>query len=463
MTIGLALKRGLVISSLLFFNTSLVCLSDLPNEKDQELPQFSVKYQFKKYEPIKCNLFCLGSDPLLKTIADSIKYDLEFSDQLKIELKRCDKQLSTQAEEHIMNQDVSLCLYISLEGSSKKSKEHHVKFVVKNLLENKTPFNKVFVVQSAHDCYQLHQISDELFFALTNTKGPMLSTLAYCKQSTSLKKEVCLANYACTIEKVLTPSKGNRAALCWHSQKIPSIFYSEYRQGNWSLVRHDLINNNISIICDYNGINMQPSFSSDGSRAVLCMSANGNSEIYLYDKKLCKRVGTNEYIKLTENKGSNASPCMINDETVVFCSDFESRYPQIYLLTIKTGKTRRLTSGRGYCADPTFCKQNNSILYIRLVKGVFQLFSLSLNEKNPCEQQLTFSHGDKTSPTVSACGNYVAFTYIFPIAKTNRMSQQIAMLNINSGRIRVVTTSPEPKSYAAWINAYWPDVMKARG
>jgi len=461
MTIGLALKRGLVISSLIFFNISLFGLGDLPSEKEQELPQFSVKYQFKKYEPIKCNLFCLGKDPLLETVADTIKYDLEFSDQLLVSIKRCDKQLSTQAEEHIMNQDVSLCLYLSLENQQKKSKERRIKVVVKNLLENKTPFDKMFSVSVSPHLHQMHAIADELFFALTNSKGPMLCTIAYCKQSTSLKKEVCIADYACTKEKVLTPSKGNRAAVCWHTQDISSLFYSEYHRGNWRLVRHDLANGKIFTVCDYSGINMQPSFSSDGSKAVLCMSAKGNSELYLYDKKLCRRVGADEYKKLTDNNGNNASPCMIHDDSIAFCSDFESRYPQIYLLTMKTGKTRRLSSGVGYCADPTYCKKSNSLFYTRLVKGVFQLFCLNLNETNPREQQLTFCRGDKTSPTVSECGNHVAFTYIFPVAKTNRMSQQIAMLNINSGRIHVLTTSPEPKSYPTINNR--PDVMKYVG
>ena len=49
MSIGLALKRGLVIGFLMFFNVLLLGSGTMPDEKDQELPKFSVKYNFKKY------------------------------------------------------------------------------------------------------------------------------------------------------------------------------------------------------------------------------------------------------------------------------------------------------------------------------------------------------------------------------------------------------------------------------
>jgi len=80
------------------------------------------------------------------------------------------------------------------------------------------------------------------------------------------------------------------------------------------------------------------------------------------------------------------------------------------------------------------------------------LFSVNLNDFNALrEEQLTFDKGDKHEPSFSQCGKYVIFSY----SKRDDIGlriPQIAMLNLNSGRIRVLTTGSEPKSYPVWTN-----------
>ena len=225
-------------------------------------------------------------------------------------------------------------------------------------------------------------------------------------------------------------------------------------------------------------------------------------------QKKKKRV----FIKLTNNKGNNISPCFLPNENVIFCSDFESNQPQIYYLDRKKNATYKLTNG-GYCAAPSYCQKINSIVYTRPVNGTFQLFSLNLNDfnkpsplvrhpvrhsfpavvakatirlpklynkqvgfsklyggqveeaasdggslddgvrlrstNNLQERQLTFGPGDKHEPSFSECGRFIAFSYDYQVSK-NLNNHQIAVLNCNSGKIRILTTGKEPKSFPRW-------------
>jgi Tol biopolymer transport system component len=206
------------------------------------------------------------------------------------------------------------------------------------------------------------------------------------------------------------------------------------------------------VICSYDGLNMQPSFSSDGKKAALCLSGGKNSELYLYDYSLCKKLKKRVFIPLTKNNGNNVSPCLLKNENLIFCSDFQTKLPQLYHLNRKTNKTTRLTSGKGYCAAPSYCAKTHSIVYTRVINGTFQLFSLNLNDLNNLQEtQLTFTKGNKHEPSFSECGRFIAFSCDV-INKDKQKSTQIAVLNRLSGTIRVLTTGKEPKSFPKWVN-----------
>ena len=213
----------------------------------------------------------------------------------------------------------------------------------------------------------------------------------------------------------------------------------------------DLKTGKHKIICSYPGLNMQPAFTPSGNRAVLCLSGGrGNSELYLYDPSACKKAGRKVFKPLTNNRGHNVSPCVLANNDVVFCSDFASGQPQIYYLNMKTKQVRRLTSGKGYCAAPSYCAKTNKLVYIRPVKGAFQLFSLSLDNLNAVgETQITSCAGSKQEPSWSECGRYIIFSIDQNYSKRQKVPQ-IAAMNYNSGQIRIMTNDQTPKSFPRW-------------
>ena len=278
-------------------------------------------------------------------------------------------------------------------------------------------------------------------------KGPCLSSLAYCKRLSNNHKVICVSDYLCQNEITLVKAKTLNVAPRWHS-KVPYLFYTQFTKNNNRLMSVNLKNRKHNIVASYKGLNMHPSFSPDGTKAVLCFSGGENSELYLYDQTLCKKYGKRIYTKLTNNGGNNISPTLLENDNVIFCSDFQTRLPQIYYLNNKNKKTIRLTHG-GYCAAPSYCAKNNNVIYTKVVNHVFQLFIMNFNKK--VEKQLTFDKFDKHEPFWSECGNYIIFTFDCKDDANFRVAQ-IAVLNINSGKIRVLTHDFRPKSYPCWTN-----------
>jgi len=448
--------RGLLVLGLLV-HTSLGAekRAQEKHEKIDEQISFTVNSNVKQYSTVKCLMVCVGnSDELLK-VAKLLKFDLEFTDQLDVEIKKHETELDAEKMAKLSGQGFSLCLSLQeiakkdthKKENKKKNNTIDVEIKLKDPSTNQVFFDKKVRWSDKTAILDAHIMAEQLLPVLTGEKGPMLSTLAYCKQLSSKHKIICVADYACMKERVLVQNYTLNVAPCWHS-KAPILFFSQFTRRNSRLMSVDIASKQQRVVCSYDGLNMQPSFSQDGVQAVLCLSGSGNSELYFYDQTVCNKLKKRIFTPLTSNKGSNVSPCLLPNGDVVFCSDYQTGYPQIYYLDMKKKTTRVLTSGRGYCASPSYSIDTHSIIYSRYVRGVFQLFSLDIQAKNPRERQLTFGMGDKLDPVWSPCGKYAAFSFNCP----DKKGQQVAALNCRSGKVRVLTMGKEPKSFPSWTS-----------
>lgn len=436
---------------LIFLATTLNFLNaDLPKEASVDSSDFSVHVEnsVRQYSPIKCLMLNIGSSELLNKVSHLVKFDIEFTDQLEIELNKTENEIGTNVLAKQFEKGFSLCLYL------KEKKPHLIQVTLKTTTDSESDkpiFDKTFDITDEKIIRQSHQISDELIPRLTNEKSPALSTLAYCKQISHKSKVVCVADYACKKEKVVVGTRTINVAPCWHSQ-APVLYFSQLMKNKGKLMSVDLNTKEQKNVCAYDGLNMQPSFSQDGSQAILCLSGGGNSELYLYDQRLCERLGRRAFKQITTNGGNNVCPCMLENGDLVFCSDFETPWPQIYYHCTKSKTNTRLTNGKGYCAAPSYNSQNRSVAYSRIVNGTFQIFKISLNDPKRLEQQVTFSSGNKHEPAWSPCGNYLAFTFDTKTGRKGKMIPQIAIMSCKSGKVHVLTDSNEPKSFPAWTS-----------
>lgn len=289
-----------------------------------------------------------------------------------------------------------------------------------------------------------HAVADQVLEALTDQKGPFCSQLVYCKEDPQQKRktQICVADFNKGHETVLAELDTLAIAPRWNgSAQNPMILYSEYTLANMRLMSLGL-DGKRSIATDFDGLNMLPSFSKDGKEAVLCLSVEGSSQLYRYHYNKHKKQS--EYIRLTDNDGSNLSPSIMENGDILFCSDFETNSPQIYIMN-KKGKLKRISEG-GCCTSPTYNEHQHKIAYSKLVEGVSQIMVYDLETE--ITQQVTKDLLHKEEASWSPCGNYLVFSV------ADKTSKRLAIQSLLTGKRHTITDSKYRYSYPSWSGTY---------
>jgi TolB protein len=286
-----------------------------------------------------------------------------------------------------------------------------------------------------------HAIADQLWQAIMAKPGFFSTKIAYCKDlgKTRRVKHICVADYDGSYEETIVKTPTVNVAPRWNqSVRNPLLFYSEYTNNNMRLIAVNMKKKR-KVASNFDGLNMLPSFSSDGSQVVYCASrGDGNSQLYLYKKGELKR--------LTHNTGNNVSPTfMANGNQFFFCSDFQTGYPQIYHFDITTQELQCITQG-GYCAAPSYCSAINKLIYSKMIGSVMQLMLYDVDQK--IHTQLTFDAHNKQEASWSPCGNYVL------CSMSKGSVSRLAFFNLTTGNYHYITEGQTNCRYPHWSPVY---------
>lgn len=289
-----------------------------------------------------------------------------------------------------------------------------------------------------------HNISDDVWKVLTGNEGFFSTKIAYSKMIRSARgkdlKYICIADYDGSNEQVLVDSKTINVAPRWNNdRKNPLLFYSDFTNHNVRLMISDLHKRKM-VASNFDGVNMVPSFSSDGKKLVYCLSrGDGHCQLYFCEKGVFK--------KLTNNSGNNVSPTYADEiNTVFFCSDFETGSPQIYAQNMTTKELERITSG-GYCASPRYSHTSKKIAYAKLINGTMQLCIYDVAKKT--HTQITSDQGNKEEFAWSPCGTRLIYSVEIP-GKSSRLS----MINLVTNDSVFLTGADTHCTYPDWSPVY---------
>jgi tol-pal system beta propeller repeat protein TolB len=367
--------------------------------------------------------------------------DLDFTDQFDVELQKTTKKIAEIPSKKLFKQGTSLLIFCDYQGDAK------VKIAIKDTSSDTTVFDHTVALERKKLVYQAHSLAERVLLSLTGDKGVCLSTLAYCKRLSPRQSVLCISDYACKQRRRLSLGQTVCLAPRWHKDEL---FYSQLTKVNNRLMVYNTHTKQHKVAESFPGLNMQPSFSQNGKKVVVCFSGGqGNSDLYLYNQAVCSRLKRRAYQRLTWNKAHNVSPSMLPDGNIVFCSDFQTGNPQVYHMDVASKDMTRLTSGLGYAADPDYCEKTGMIVYTRSVNKVLQLFTISLDDQE--ERQVTFGQWSKREPCWSKDGRYVVFGMDQP-GKRGKLITQIAIMNFQSRKIRVLTRDSAPKNFPRWTD-----------
>lgn len=289
-----------------------------------------------------------------------------------------------------------------------------------------------------------HTIADEIWPILFGTQSSFRSKIAYCKQVWRKKfgreksnKQIWIADFDGSNARLFINAPTVSFAPRWNKDlECPLLFYSENTLSNVQLVMSNMYSKR-KVVCCFDGLNMQPTFSPDGKKVVFCLSKDGTSQLYVsfFDHASQRR----KFDRLTFNSGNNISPCFVDATHIVFVSDFETNKPQLYMLDLHAKTVNRITDGHGYCACPSFSAVKKQLVYSKMMGRGMQLFSYDVLSKH--HQQLTHDAGSKEEASWSPCGNYIVFGW------NHGDISRIAQLHLPTKTVRFLTTEVDNCTY----------------
>ena len=119
------------------------------------------------------------------------------------------------------------------------------------------------------------------------------------------------------------------------------------------------------LLGNFPGMSFAPRFSPDGTKVVMSISAEGQSDIYEMD------VRGRALRRLTNTPAIDTSPCYSNDGSqIVFNSD-RGGSQQLYVMSAGGGGERRISFGEGRYATPVWSPRGDFIAFTKITGGSF--------------------------------------------------------------------------------------------
>lgn len=403
-------------------------------------------------EKIKVGLVFVGaptSDD--ETMIVRLQKDLEHSGQCTIVQKNVAKIKKKLEFKMVLPDDVYLTVFIS-------KVDDGYAWRLYDMLSMEMMVGKKMACLQRPPRLMAHLIADQLWPAMFNQSSSFASKIAFCKQIWKKRgtreksyKQIWITDFDGTHPQLFIDTPTVNIAPRWAGlESAPLLFYSENTLSNVQLVMSNMFKKR-HVVCCFDGLNMQPSFSNNGKEVVYCLSKDGSSQLYHSYVHGLSKYNMSE--RLTFNDGNNISPCFIDDDHIVYVSDFETNKPQLYLLDINDQSQKRITDG-GYCACPCYSKVNNKLVYSKMIDKGMQLFEYDFITKQ--HKQLTKGPGSKEEPSWSACGNYIVF------GMNEGLKSRIAQLNLITGKLHYLTSEKDHCTYPNCSPVYqnWIGILK---
>lgn len=380
-----------------------------------------------------------GKNSELNDIANVIKKDLQFTDQFKASITKCNANISNKILkkniQNLCNQGVPLALCISMES------KNSIAWRLYDTMQCSMICGKKYSKKSAVTREWAHAIANETLQSLTGNEGFFSSRIAYCKDSKNDKnqmiRKIYVADFDGSNEELLVDLPTVAIAPRWHSTK-PRILYSEYAKTNVELMSISM-HKKRKLVANFDGINMLANYSPNGKSFSYCSSrGSGSCQIYLVDNGNLKRC--------TQNTGNNTSPIFIDEHHLCFCSDFQKGNPQIYIGNLQTGHLQRVTHG-GYCTTPSYCPKTRKIAYHKMIQNAMQIMVYDCATKT--HTQLTKNAGNKHEASWSPCGTQLLFAHEVP-----GKNSQLCVLNLLTNKTKYITSAQNICSYPHWGPIY---------
>jgi len=251
-----------------------------------------------------------------------------------------------------------------------------------------------------------HFISDRIYERLTGQKGIFSTRIAYI---TSVQKgntmdytyRLHVADADGQKSRTILTSKQPLLSPSW-SPDAKKLAYVSFETGRQAIFVQELATGKRYQLTNFKGLNGSPAWSPDGKKIAMTLSRDGNAEIYIYhlDDRRLTRV-THHYAIDTEPSWSP------DGKSLIFTSG-RSGGPQVYRINLLSGEESRLSFEGNYNARPRYSPDGREIFMVHRGSGG-GLFSIAALNMDTGRMRILSTSPLDESPSVAPNGAMVIY------------------------------------------------------
>ena len=278
-----------------------------------------------------------------------------------------------------------------------------------------------------------HMISDAAVEHIAAEKGFFTTRIAYVSSVTGTK-ELYLCDYDGANSIRITDDKTLNLSPAW-DRKDERLLFTTYRTGRMEVWERDVRTGKSQAISAYQGSNNAAEVSPDNSEVVITLSKDGNSELYVIDRKgkIKRRLTQLPSIEVS----GTWSP---TGREIAFVSD-RSGQPQIYIMDSEGFGVTRLTYEGKYNDSPRFSPKGDVVVFVsRGEDGKFQVCTIDVTGQNFIRLDQT---GSNENPHWSPDGWHLVF------CKYQGKTNDLYIMDRYSQKIKKITSDGK-SSNPAW-------------
>jgi len=240
---------------------------------------------------------------------------------------------------------------------------------------------------------------------------------------------------------------GQQKNLCCRSTAIIAPSWYTLSSGKQSILFSEITPLNVRLMCwdsssqDVRSIHL---LQDDGMVVGVSQHPEGDSFVYCHSGSLWRYEkdaarGKYGYRKYDDPDGPCVAPTMLRNGDVIYGAG-----GKIKRLLYVTGTSIVITA-EGYCVAPSCNEDAGIIVYSRRMKGIMQLWVFDMVRHE--HRQISKGNGDKVDPSISSCGNFVAFCH------EHKSKCSVCVLNITTGESYQVSPSTDYCVYPCWSSS----------
>lgn len=248
-----------------------------------------------------------------------------------------------------------------------------------------------------------HHVSDRVYEEITGIPGAFSTRIVYVLVQNAgtpeARYQLKIADSDGARDHTLLDSDQPVLSAEW-SPDGRKIVYESFEGGRPALYLQDLAAGTRVKLTGYPGLNGAPAWSPDGKRLAMVLSRDGNPEIYLMD------LSTRRLERVTRHFAIDTEPSWTPDGNALIFTSNRGGKPQIYKVTLANGLVERLTFDGDYNARARMLPDGKHIVFVHRVEGIFHIALMNLDSGRI--RVLTETNLDE-SPSIAPNGDMLIY------------------------------------------------------